>query len=52
MTNVDRSGPDGNIVTTTADFSEKGVEKWKIVTSNGAGQVVNSVEGKNTRVQK
>lgn len=49
MTSVGRKDERGGFSTTTADFSEAGVEKWKIVFTDGTGKVVSEMSGKNTR---
>lgn len=48
MTSTSCATP-GITVTTTANFAEAGIEKWKITTMNGAGVVLRTVVGKNTR---
>ena len=49
MTSIGQKDASGGFSTTTADFSEAGVEKWKIVYTDGAGKVVSEITGKNTR---
>ena len=49
MTSVSPKDDRGGFSTTTADFSEPGVEKWKIVYKDTSGKVVNEMSGKNTR---
>lgn len=43
---------EGSTTTTTADFSEAGTEKWRIVARDAAGNVVFEMAGKNTRRPK
>jgi len=38
--------------TTTADFSEPGVEKWKIVVTDANGKTTSEITGKNTKLKK
>ena len=52
MTSVGRKDEKGVFSTTTADFSEAGVENWKIVYTDGTGKVVSEMSGKNTRQKK
>ena len=52
MTSVGHKDENGFFSTTTADFSEAGVEKWRIVTSDGTGKVINEMSGKNSRQKK
>lgn len=52
MTSIGRKDETGGFSTTTADFSETGVEKWRIVFKDGRGQVVSEMSGRNTRQQK
>jgi hypothetical protein len=52
MTSVGRKDANGVFSTTTADFSETGVEKWKIVVRDRTGKVVSEMSGKNTRRKK
>jgi hypothetical protein len=52
MTSVGRKDENGVSSTTTADFSEAGVEKWKIVFTDATGKVVSEMSGKNTRNKK
>ena len=49
MTSVGRKDENGGFSTTTADFSESHVEKWKIVFTDRTGKVVSEMSGKNTR---
>ena len=49
MTSVSRKDGNGGFLTTTADFSEPGVETWKIVYTDRDGKVVSETSGKNTR---
>ena len=52
MTSVGRKDENGGFSTTTADFSETGSEKWKIVYTDRTGKVVSEMSGKNTRQKK
>jgi hypothetical protein len=52
MTSVGRKDESGGFSTTTADFSEAGIEKWRIVFKDGTGKVVGEMSGKNTRQKK
>jgi len=49
LTSVGRKDANGVFSTTTADFAEAGVERWKIVFTDGSGKVVSEITGKNTR---
>jgi hypothetical protein len=49
MTSVGRKDANGGHSITTADFSEAGVEKWKIAYKDQNGTVVTEISGKNTR---
>ena len=52
MISVRHKDENGISSTTTADFSEVGVEKWKIVSTDGNGKVIGEMSGKNTRQKK
>ena len=52
MTSVGRKDENGVLSTTTADFSQAGVENWRIMFKDGTGKVVNEMSGKNTRQKK
>ncbi len=52
MTLVSRKDENGIFSTTTADFSEPGIEKWKIVSKDRTGKVISEMSGKNTRHEK
>ena len=49
MTSVGRKDENGVFSTTTADFSQAGVEKWKMVIKDSTGKVVSEMSGKNSR---
>ena len=49
MTSVSRKDENGGFSTTTADFSEAGIERWKIVYTDRTGKVASETSGKNTR---
>ena len=50
MTSVQRRGP--TTVKTIADFSDEGTEKWMIITTNEAGEVVSTLKGVSTRQEE
>jgi hypothetical protein len=52
ITSVGRKDVNGGFSTTTADFSEAGIEKWKIAFTDGTGKIVSEMSGKNTRQKK
>lgn len=49
MTSTSRPGPNGRISTTTANFAEAGIEKWKMSVADETGKIVTQIVGKNTR---
>jgi hypothetical protein len=49
MTSLGHKDEKGAFSTTTADFSESGVEKWKIVNKDAGGNIVSEMSGTNTR---
>lgn len=52
MTSTTAKDANGMTTKTTADFSEDGVEKWAITTTDGLGKVVFEMAGKSTRRTK
>jgi hypothetical protein len=52
MTSVGPKDENGGFSTTTADFSESDVEKWKIVYRDRDDKVVGEISGKNIRHKK
>jgi hypothetical protein len=49
MTSVDCPSTKGQIVTTTVNFSEAGIQKWKMSITDPSGKIVSQMVGKNTR---
>jgi hypothetical protein len=52
MTSISSKDEQGGFSTTTADFSEPGVETWKIVYQDGTGNAAGQMSGKNTRTKE
>jgi hypothetical protein len=52
MTSISKKIEGEGFATTTADFSEEGVEKWKIAISDSTGKVTAEIIGKNTLEKK
>lgn len=52
MTSISKKSEGEGFYTTTADFSEAGVENWKIAITDAAGKVTAEIIGKNTREKK
>lgn len=49
MTSVARDSAGEEVLTTTADFSTPGVERWKIVSTNKSGEELFELRGENKR---
>jgi len=52
MTSISKKIEGEGFTTTTADFSQPGVEHWKIAISDATGKVTGEISGKNTREKK
>jgi hypothetical protein len=52
LTSITKKVEGEGFTTTTADFSEPGVEKWKIVIRDAADKVTAEITGKNTKLKK
>ena len=52
MTSISKKVEGEGFTTTTADFSEPGVESWKIVIKDAADKVTAEITGKNTKERK
>jgi hypothetical protein len=52
MTSISKKVEGEGFSTTTADFSEAGVERWKIAITDATGKVTAEIVGKNTREKK
>jgi hypothetical protein len=52
MTSISRIEEADQASTTTADFSQAGIEKWSIVIKDESGDDVSEVKGTNTRREK
>lgn len=49
MTSVDCPGVKHQVVTTTVNFSEAGIQKWKLVIADQSGTILKQMIGKNVR---
>jgi hypothetical protein len=49
MTSVDLPGVKHQVVTTTVNFSEAGIQKWKMVIADQSGKILSQMVGKNVR---
>lgn len=49
MTSVDLPGAKHQVVTTTVNFSEAGIQKWKMVIADQSGKILSQMVGKNVR---
>jgi hypothetical protein len=52
MTSISKKVEGEGFNTTTADFSQDGVENWKIAITDAAGKVTAEIIGKNTKEKK
>ena len=52
MTSISKRNEGEGFTTTTADFSQPGVESWKIVFTDAAGKTTGEVTGRNTKEKK